>query len=294
MSFYKFKDNDIVNIVFKAHPSNNVQLNGDQVTGSVELEAPFLDSNLTERFYKYHNPEITSDVLSKQGPFTSSIELLTAEYQGDENAELYQTLVNLYSYYSFYNSDYQPYFTGSQSTTFRIISIPEIYYDKEILSASFTASDINSDGDARVIYDNGRGGIYSGSLSGTLVGHIFYSEGIVVLTKGDLSDFGEASPTNHKWHFWFKGVHRIPTKIFKCRAPAGQLNASTNTTFYQIPASGDFKNQKEIVLDSPSSVYITNVGLYNEHYELVGVAKLAQPIKKELGQDILFRIRLDC
>jgi hypothetical protein len=72
------------------------------------------------------------------------------------------------------------------------------------------------------------------------------------------------------------------------------LNASTNETFYKIPsASTDiYKNEREIILEKPYT-YVTTIGLFNKNYELVGLAKLAQPVKKEEQQDILFRVRLD-
>jgi hypothetical protein len=213
---------------------------------------------------------------------------------------LYDSVLNLYEYYSLINSNYTSEFTGSETTRFRAITVPEIYFDRQILTGSFSASDVDNAGDSRVLFDDSRGGIYSGSLSGTLVGNIFYNEGLVVLKGGGLNDesssndFGQSSPTNFKWRCSFKGTHNIPVKIFRCRAPAGQLNASTNETYYHIPSgsTADRRNEREIVLDSPAP-YITTIGLFNEDYELVGVARVAQPIKKEENQDILFRIRLD-
>ena len=296
MSFYRFKEEDIIHVSIKAHPSYRVERNGDQVTGSVFLEKKFLNNSLLNRQFEGYS-EKEGGLTQKTGPFTASIDIVDVE-QGATNKELYESILELYDFYALVNTDYTPNFTGSETTRFRVIVIPEIYYDNSVLSGAFTASDIDSSGDTRNLFDNGRGGIYSGSLSGTLVGNIFYSEGLVVLKGGGLQDegagedFGEASSTNFLWSVDFKGVHKIPTNIFKCRAPAGQLNASTNPTFFHVPDSGSFKNQKEIVLPG-SGTYVTTIGLYNEDYELVGLAKLAQPIKKEEKQDILFRVRLD-
>ena len=97
-------------------------------------------------------------------------------------------------------------------------------------------------------------------FSGTLVGNIFYSEGLVALTAPNLSDFGKASPDNFKWRTDFKGSHTIPVNIYRCRAPAGELNASTNTTFYTIPTSGPDRNFR-MILTSSVYPYITAVGL---------------------------------
>jgi hypothetical protein len=213
---------------------------------------------------------------------------------------LYESVLALYDYYEILDSNYTPNFTGSETTRFRVITVPEIYYDRSILTGSLTASDLDSAGDTRLLYDDGRGGVYSGSLTGTLVGNVFYSEGLVVLKGGGLNDeagsndFGEASPSNFKWRVNFKGVNTIPVKMFRCRAPAGQLNASTNSTFYTVPtlSSSQFRNERVKIL-SESVTYISQIGLYNDRYELVGVAKLAQPIRKDEAQDLLFKIRLD-
>lgn len=40
-------------------------------------------------------------------------------------------------------------------------------------------------------------------------------------------------------------------------------------------------------------VYVTTVGLYNEHYELVGTAKLAQPARVTPNRPMLFKLRHD-
>jgi hypothetical protein len=286
MSFFKFNQEDIINTYIQAFPGYTVESNGDKVTGSIELERSYLTSSLFNRTY-WGFSERLGGLTSKVSPFTSSIEMIDVE-KDVTNEELYDVVSGSYNFYSsLMGTQY-----SLNATSLRLINVPEIYYDKAILTGSFTASDKNGAGADRVIFDNGRGGLYSGSMTGTLVGQIFYSEGLVVLTASDLLNFGAASSTNFDWRVKFKGVHRIPVKVFRCRAPAGQLNASTNETFYSIPESGQYKNQRVAVM-SESFVYVSTVGLYNENYELVGVARIAQPIKKDYNKDILFRIRLD-
>jgi hypothetical protein len=296
MTFYEFEDGDIVNTHILAYPRQTVELNGSEVTGSVFLEKKYLTNLLlSRRFQGYSEKE--GGFVEKDGPFSSSIDIVTAQ-EGGTNKQLYRSILNLYNYYSLTDASYTPYFTGSETVNFRVITIPEIFYDREVLTGSLTASDEDSTGASRVLYDNGRGGIYSGSLTGTLLGNVFYSEGLVVLKGASVAStdepFGNASVSNFKWKTSFKGTHKIPVKIFRCRAPAGELNASTNSTYYHIltGSGARHKNEKEIVMN-PQATYITAIGLYNEDYELVGLAKLAQPIKKTFDKDIMFRIRLD-
>lgn len=299
MSFYGFAPEDIINTSIVAYPSYTVTLNGTNgITGSVYLEKKFLDSSLFTRLFQGYSDK-EGGYVTDTGPFSASIDIVDAE-EGATNKQLFRSVLNLYNYYSIINSNYTASFTGSANTRFRVITIPEIYYDSAILSGTFTASDLDSAGATRVLYDDGRGGIYSGSMTGTLVGNIFYSEGLVVLKGGGLNtespanDFGEVSPTNFKWRISFKGTHKIPVKIFRCRAPIGQLNASTNPTYYRVltGTNAPHRNEKEVVIPNQTT-YITTIGLYNDDYKLVGLAKLAQPIKKEEQQDILFRLRLD-
>jgi len=298
MSFYKFKSEDIIYTEILTYPSCASELNGDQTTGSVYLENPYLSASFNNRLYTAFSEKEGADMV-KHGPFTASIDVIDVE-SGGTNKEFYQSLLTLYDYYSFYNDDYTPQYTGADTGRFRVITIPEIYFDRQIATGTFVAVDLDNADDERILYDNGRGGIFSGTVSGTLVGNIFYSEGLVVLKGGGLNDetsandFGQATTTNFKWRISFEGTNKIPVKIFRCRAPAGQLNASTNPTYYQIDTSPGalHRNKKEIVMERPTT-YVTQIGLYNEHFELVGYATLAQPIKKEEGQDILFRLTLD-
>lgn len=298
MSYYQFKDEDLIETFITTNPSYTVELNGNVVTGSIYLEKTYLRSDIETRVWQGYS-EASGGYTTKQGPFSSSIAIVDAE-DGATNQQLYKSIIGLYNYYDIYDQNYTPYFTGAISTRFRVITIPEIYYDNSILTGSLTASDVDADGSTRLLYDNGRGGIFSGSLSGTIVGNIFYNEGFVVLKGQGLnvespnSDFGEVSSTNFKWRVQFKGVHKIPVKIFRCHAPAGQINASTNPTFFKVLTGSDvtYRNEKQLVL-SQSVVYVTTIGLYNEDYELIGMAKLAQPIKKEISKNYLFRVRLD-
>jgi len=298
MSYFKFSPNDILNLVLKTNPKSVVEQNGDQITGSVYLDNNYIISefgpqisNLNTREYKGYSQK-KGGFLNFFGPFTASVSFFSA-ISGSTNNILYHSLSgSLIPFYKVENNNYNTKYGNVGVTSFRVINIPSVYYDKKILTGSFTASDYDNAGDLRQIYDNGLGGVYSGSITGTLVGNIFYDDGVVILKKTDLLDFGLASSVNSKWKVSLKGTHNIPVKIFNCRAPSGELNASTNSTFYQQPTTGDFKNSKEIIMN-PKATYITQIGIYDNQYRLVALVKLAQPIKKEISTNINFRIRWD-
>lgn len=261
------------------------------VTGSVYLDKQYLNDDLENRLM-YGFSRRLGGYVSASNPLSSSVTLLDAE-SGTTTNITYESILELYKYHSFFNP--KTYSTGSAPVSlFRVINVPSIYYDRAILSGSLTASDWDAAGDKRTLYDDGRGGIYSGSMTGSLLGTVFYSEGLICLYDSTITDFGSVSSVNDKWSVSFKGTHTIPTKIFMCRAPSGQLNATSNPTFYHIPEDGKHKNEREIVLSgSDRNVWITKIGLYNSRYELVGVAHLAQPVRKDYEKSILYRLRLD-
>ena len=49
---------------------------------------------------------------------------------------------------------------------------------------------------------------------------------------------------------------------------------------------------KQQALDEPVS-YITSVGLYSADNELLAVAKLSEPLKKDPNTELTLRVRLD-
>lgn len=293
MSFYKFAPEDIINTKIVTYPKAKLYLAGDQMTGSVYLEKNFLTGSLSGRRFQGWSERLGGFV-DKRGPFSSSIDFVNAVLSGT-NSELYNTISQLYDFYSLINSNYTLQYNGSDATNLRVVTIPEIYYDRQIASGTFSASD-RSGSDGRYFYDDGNGGLYSGSVTGTLVGNIFYAEGLAVFKAPNLVDFALSSSQqgNLKWNVNFRGTHTIPVKIFRCRAPAGELNCSTNPSFFTMNnnLSSSYRNEQKVIMPN-NTTYITKVGFYDSEFRLVGVASLAHPIRKDEHQDILIRVRLD-
>jgi hypothetical protein len=86
----------------------------------------------------------------------------------------------------------------------------------------------------------------------------------------------------------FNNTTELNSTIYFCRANNTDFNYSTNPTY---------TNASKIVVknntfDNPVS-YITTVGLYSADNELLAVAKLSEPIKKDPTNELTFRVRLD-
>jgi len=86
----------------------------------------------------------------------------------------------------------------------------------------------------------------------------------------------------------FNNTTEINSKIYFCRVPHNKFNYSANPTYL----SGSKIKVKNVASDSPVA-YITTVGLYNDQQELMAVAKLSEPIRKDPTNDLTIRVRLD-
>ena len=73
-----------------------------------------------------------------------------------------------------------------------------------------------------------------------------------------------------------------------CRVNHNEFNYSSNPT-YLSSSKLVVKNEAK---DLPVS-YITTVGLYSADNELLAVAKLSEPLKKDPTTELTLRVRLD-
>ena len=113
----------------------------------------------------------------------------------------------------------------------------------------------------------------------------------------------------------FNGVNSIPQVTMLASARAGQLNYSNNKTFlkkhdnydniynvdekiYFENANQEIKNITKTQYVSPVPVfeketYITKILIYDEEMNVLAEAKLAKPVRKTEGRELLFKLKLD-
>jgi hypothetical protein len=80
----------------------------------------------------------------------------------------------------------------------------------------------------------------------------------------------------------------VSSQYYFARARNYEFNYTNNSTF--VDGNGVLKYSS--MIDNPK-VYITTVGLYNDNMDLLAVAKLSQPIAKDITKEALIRIKLD-
>lgn len=141
------------------------------------------------------------------------------------------------------------------------------------------------------------------------VGLLYYQAGVAVLT-GSIFD-GDMGPgvtsgsydalatgsninvmadsiRNRLVDIDFNNTVELNSTIYFCRANHNEFNYSANPTYL----SQSQIRVKNTTTDNPVS-YITTVGLYSSDNELLAVAKLSEPLKKDPNTELTIRVRLD-
>ena len=87
----------------------------------------------------------------------------------------------------------------------------------------------------------------------------------------------------------FNNTTELNSTIYFCRASHNEFNYSSNTTYL----SGSKVQVKANDLMKPPRSYITTVGLYSADNELLAVAKMSEPLRKDPSSEVTLRVRLD-
>ena len=86
----------------------------------------------------------------------------------------------------------------------------------------------------------------------------------------------------------FSNTTELNSTIYFCRVGHNDFNYSSNPTYLE----NSKVRVKSKSTDSPVS-YITTVGLYSADNEMLAVAKLSEPLRKDPTNDMTLRVRLD-
>ncbi len=182
---------------------------------------------------------------------------------------------------------------ASLASTLTTISIPQKLYGEKIIPTTFRftykgASVYNN----VLITDDGDGNLISSStnpVNDLVVGQIFYSQGIAVLTTGSnggsaLNNMGkvtgnDASPDLDNIQIQFSSSITIYESQYKCTILENEFGNSTNPTILKNSNGTGSANVEyaDFATGSYFSPYVTCVGLYNENTQLVAVGKLSFP-----------------
>ena len=168
----------------------------------------------------------------------------------------------------------------------------------------------------------------STQLSGSIVGNVMYSHGLIIITDtGSYKDVGNTSGDNG-WEVSLKATQTIHEREIQCNVEKGEFTKSTNITLtpgnsgsFPLPAnfmSGSYSTRHlnlrptwpasssyndegyrgtgsllDIATGSEFSPYVTTIGLFDDHKDLIAIGRLAKPVKNDKEMDISFIVRFD-
>ena len=221
------------------------------------------------------------------------------EYVGNINSPRFENyLQSTLTQSRFIATGSYPAVSLGNAGTLTTISIPQKLFGETIVPTSFRFQyKGTSRFDNMVITDDGDGNLISQSLdlgtdtsSSVVVGNIFYSQGIAVLTSGSNGsndsipnvgkDTGtDGNPDINNVNIQFSSSLTIYERQYKCTILENEFGNSTNPTILKNEGgSGSFNMEyQDFATGSYFSPYVTCVGLYNENTELIAVGKLSFP-----------------
>ena len=113
-------------------------------------------------------------------------------------------------------------------------------------------------------------------------------ETINAALTGSTIETNAANLRNRLYNIKFNNTTELNSTQYFCRINHNSFNYSANPTYL----TGSKIRVREDFDDLPIS-YITSVGLYSADNELMAVAKLSEPLKKDPSTELTIRVRLD-
>jgi hypothetical protein len=206
---------------------------------------------------------------------------------------------------------------------FYVISVGQTFYGDRIKPGTF---EVTTELASKIILDDGVGNLYvSQSSVGAYVGNIFYDQGLAVIKENtgslttDISVDGLKIIGSTEIYVDYSSDvkftrHEITVKLepnefnFSPFNPSitnqyiatGSYTSSVNRFIESMsmqnitPTSGSTAwGLYKLMGDGVIKPYITSIGLYNDKYELLAVAKLNQPIQRTFDTNQIFIVRFD-
>ena len=291
---------------------NNVsKLNSD-------LTVNFTDDNLSQQSVMYSSTSTglsafsntlyhDSNITSYNSITGTNLELFNKSKQNYNKTESNPSIRNIFkndielSEASFIKEDiiyyklplpYSDINKDNDSNFITFIDIPTKFYDKKILKRNVCFKDTSFITNfSFTLKDNGLGVIHRADCKSKVadwnyVGHIFYNEGIASLNNPTLSYFSDT--TESDFEIEFKAESFMHVKEINVPADAGIINNSQNVS-YDV----NLRHNEAAFNSEESFVYITDINLHDENFNIVARTKLARPIPKKDSDKMIFKLKMD-
>ncbi len=119
------------------------------------------------------------------------------------------------------------------------------------------------------------------------VGNVMYTEGIIAITS-PFTPFNNLIYDTSSFSLQCNGTKTIYEHEYVCTVKSNELTLSTNPSTYNSSY-----NYLSFVTHSDFSPLVTAIGLYDDNYDLVAIAKLSKAVKMPKSYDINFIVRFD-
>jgi len=193
--------------------------------------------------------------------------------------------------------------TGSNETI-GVISVPSNLFGESLKPGTVSISN-----GTIILTDDGNGNMINSSLK---YGDVIYEHGIIIITSdgtpGQNDGYGyvnygtalygggtisiiDSFITGSNITCSFQSTLTILETQYKCTLRENEFNFSTNPTI--ISGSSNSGIVYNFATGSYFSPYVTTVGLYDNSYNLLAVAKLAQPLPTSAVTDTSILVNLD-
>jgi len=179
-------------------------------------------------------------------------------------------------------------FNGDSGTTPTMPAVGLVYYQAGVAVISGSLFSAVADGGVLKAFGTG-GGNQHGPGSSVLVGTATSraASGFSTITGSTIDTFTDGV-LNRVFNISYNNTTELNSTIYFCRASHADFNYSSNPTYL----TGSEIRVKTRPSDTPVS-YITTVGLYSADNELLAVAKLSEPLRKDPTNELTLRVRLD-
>lgn len=172
-----------------------------------------------------------------------------------------------------------------------IFSISNKLYNKKIKKSTFELSDNNlvtTNGKVKISLKDNNGVLFRNDCltkvaNWNYVGHVFYNEGIVQINNPISVYFGFKDFEMKFDYETSMFVHQIDIPVDR-----NLFNLSNNKSYDETLRHDDSRlNSQE------SFVYITDIHLHDENYNIISKAKVARPIPKKQSDRFLIKLKMD-
>ena len=248
--------------------TSSLWVSGSYPTGQINIQNEILVyRSIRELYYSNY---LTSPSGSLAG---------TASFNTDGTITGPAYTTNYYNYLSTTLPTYR-YIPTSSNATIGVISIPSNLFGEYLNPTTVTLTSASI-----TLQDDGLGNIISGS---TNVGNVIYEHGMIILTSGSfINNFISSSNITCS----FQSTVTIYESQYKCTIRQNEFNFSQNPTL--VSGSSNSGIMYNFATGSYFDPYVTTIGLYNNSYELIAVAKLAQPLPLSSVTDTTILVNLD-